>query len=283
MTQNTTTETDTPIDDDIIADVADKNPDIDVSTVKRALDAAQTAMADDFNLYRDPAVVAETEDILITLSEYDLSEEVAEFDDETADELETVVSQAHRAAFRWTEYRKIAGFDRRAATDALSKDIPHHYARIIRKPARVKPTMGDVDVEYRIQYNHGHEQPRPSLNWMPLPTTQYDHNHEQLFQFIARARATLTGGDGTLEIERTYRAVPDADSDEPSNDIQIQSESTHVASDTLVNNSNESRSLTETFPWIQDQINPHRDDLRRWVYNDHTEDFEQEYLDIQQV
>lgn len=251
-----------PISETITADVADEY-DLDANTVQEILDTVQEGMEPFISEYREHQVVAENEDLLVTLSEWGFKEEAkaaceeidADLDEWVEDELATIISKAHHAAFRSVSIRSLTEFSEQDVTGATSAAYP----RIIRKPDDSKPTTGDVDVEYRIQYDHGYESP---------------------FHFVARAKATVEGDYGTLQVERTYRTIPDDMSEEASDEIRVTSESHHVESDTLVNDYIETWSLTEQLPDTPGRIDEYDDNLRWWVYENHTADFEQEYRDM---
>lgn len=266
MAQKTTTTTEAPIAEDIIADVADDLRH-DTETVAKVLDVFQRAAAEEIELYREARVCAETEDVLVVLDEFAYGDEIGIMDEFTDDErvldlladdvdapVWDIVSRAHHAAFKSADYQIITGFSRQESVGALSQNSP----TIIRKPDETKPTTGAVDVECRIQYDHGYVKP---------------------FHFVARTQATVEGDDGTLDIERTFRALPDDNSDEDSDAILVHSETTDRGSDTLVNDWNESFSLADAPIHTRGRINPDNSDLRRWVYDCHTADFEQEYRD----
>lgn len=251
-----------PISDDIVGDVADEY-DLDTDTVRDILDTVQEGMEPFISEYREQQVVAENEDLLITLSEWGFKEEAkaareeidADLNEWVEDELATIISKAHHAAFRSASFRTLTGFSEQDVTGATSAAYP----RIIRKSDDAKPTTGDVDVEYRIQYDHGYQSP---------------------FHFVARARAAVEGDYGTLRIERTYRAIPDDTSEESTDEIHVTSESHHEESETLVNDYTETWSLNKQFPNKTGRIDEYDDDLRQWVYDNHTADFEQEYRDM---
>lgn len=256
-------ETGAPISENIVEDVADEY-DLDTDTVREILDTVQEGMEPFISEYREHQVVAENEDLLVTLSEWGFKEEAkaareeidTDLDEWVEDELATIISKAHHAAFRSASLRTLTGFSEQDVTGATSAAYP----RIIRKSDDAKPTSGDVDVEYRIQYDHGYESP---------------------FHFVARARSTVEGDYGTLKIERTYRCIPDDTSDEPADEIHVTSEAHHAESDTLVNDYVETWPLTEQLPDTPGRIDEYDDNLRWWVYNNHTADFEQEYRDMQ--
>lgn len=254
-------QTDAPIATEIVADIADDFA-TDSETVQEIVDAAQELWAHDFDLNREQFVVAETEEIIITLSEWGFSEEAdqllgdygptLDINGALEDDLGAILSQAHHAAFDTAAVRSITGYDRQQVTGATSANYP----RIIRKPEDAKPTTGAVDVDYRIQYEHGYERP---------------------YNFVARATATVSGDYGTLEIERTYRGCPDDNADESRDEIHMSSEARHVESDTLVNDAIETWSIEEQLPPKRGRVIPGDDDLRRFVYENHVGDIEQEY------
>lgn len=255
-------ETGAPIAENIIDDIAHEY-DTDAKTVREILDTAQEDMAQFTAEYREQQVVAETDELLITLSEWGFKEEAKavrqqigiELDEYLEDELSAILSNAHHAAFSSVAIRSVTGFGR----DEVSAATSAAYPRIIRKPDGAKPTTGEVGVEFRIQYDHGYVSP---------------------FHFVAHTRATVEGDHGTLEIERTYEALPDDNSDEPRDGIAVSSEAHHVESETLVNDYIESWSLSEQLSSDLVTINRYDDELRYWVYANHTADFEQEYRDM---
>lgn len=251
-----------PISETIVEDVADEY-DTDAETVRAILNTAQEGMEQFIGEYRESQVVAETDEFLITLSEWGFKEEAkdvaqeidADLDTHVEAELTSILSQAHHAAFGSTAIRMITGFDRDEVAGATSASYP----RIIRKPDDSNPTTGDVDVTFRIQYDHGYKQPH---------------------HFVARARATVEGDHGTLQIERTYKALADDNADEPRYQITVSSEAHHVESDTLVNDYVETWSLKEQIAGDILTLDRYDHRLRWWVHQNHTGDFEQEYRDM---
>lgn len=269
MAQKTTTETDAPISDHIVADVAD-DLGHETETVAAVLDAFQQTVVDAIDMYRELRVCAESEDVLIVLNERGYGEEIDMMDEFTDDDrvlelLEDdvdapvwdIISRAYHAAFK-TDYRTTTGKSRQESVGALSQCYPI----IARKPDESKPTTGDVDVDYRIQYEHGYTKP---------------------FHFVARAYATVEADGETFDIERTFRALPDDNSDEDSDAIQVWSETTHRESDTLVNDWSEPFSLDDAPVHTRGRVRADNSDLRRWVHDCHTADFEQEYRDARKV
>jgi hypothetical protein len=259
-----TAKVDAPIAEYIIADLADEY-EIDADTAREILDVVQVGMEPHISEYREQQVVAENEHLLVTLSQYGFNEEAkaawnkidADLDEWVEDELATIISKAHYNAFRSAPLRiLLTNFTEQQLSVATSGSHP----RIIRKPNDAKPTTGELDVEYRIQYGRGYEQP---------------------FNFVADAQATVKGDDGTLQIDRTFRAIPDDRSEEPCDEIRVTTESKHVERDILVSLHTESYSLTEELPDTPGRVDEFDDNLRRWVYTNHTGGFVQEYWDMQ--
>lgn len=252
-------QTGTPIAANIVENVANDH-DIDTETVQEILDAVQECMGHFIDEYRDDAqIVAETDEILITLSEWGFREEARDVRERTStvfdEELSTIISNAHHAAFKSATFRALTDMSSQDATGATSTQYP----RIIRKPEDAHPPTGDLDVEYRIQYEHGYEAP---------------------YNFVARATAEVSGEYGTLDIERTYRAVPDDNSAESRDEIIVSSEATHAESATIVSDSIETWDIREQIPYKSGRFTEYDDDLRRWVYDNHAADFEAEYEEI---
>lgn len=258
-------QTGAPIATEIIEETADRFG-TDSETVQEIVDETQVLWAIDIDLNREQLVIGENEDIMITLSEWSFNEEAnqlledfgptLDIDEELEDEVSSILSHAHHAAFDTAAIKSIVGYDSQDVTGATSTQYP----RIIRKPVDAKPTTGAVDVEYRIQYEHGYKQP---------------------FYFVVQAHATVTGEYGTLNIERTYRAIPDGHADEPNDELRVSSDAHHVESDTMVNGWIETYSLSDQFPHKRGRFQEDDDDLRRLVYDNHTANFEQEYRDMQ--
>jgi DNA-binding CsgD family transcriptional regulator len=268
-----------PISDDVIESVAeDMDYDVDPDTVRTILDAFQTDASEVIGLYRegDSRVVAEDADVLVTLSKWDYSDEIDQFLDGRFDELAAdalgvdpsirrevvfqAVSYAHHSEFESARRRSLTGFPKQDVTGATATQYP----RVLRKPDEAKPAAGDQDVWYRIRYEHG---------------------YERAWNFVAHADGTVTGDMGKLRIERTYRAIPDDDSDEEPNVVRVWSEVTHVESHTLVSDYNDTFTFDE-FGVDSDQkggVDQFDADLRCGVYQHHTADFEVEYEQLDDV
>lgn len=267
-----------PISDDTIEAVAeDMDYDVGPDAVRSIVDAFQTDASQVIGLYRegDSQVVAEDEDVLVTLSKYDYGEEIDQFLDGRFDELAAdalgvdpsvrrevifqAISYAHHGAFGSAHYRTLTGFSEQDVTGATSASYP----RVIRKPDEAKPTAGDLDIDYRIQYDHGYEHP---------------------WNFVGRASATIHGDMGTLPIKRTYRAIPDDDGDW-ANVVQISSKTAHTETETPVDESIDEFTLEEfgVETGHKGRVDQFDSDLRYAVYENHTADFEAEYEQLDDV
>lgn len=258
-------QTGAPIPEDIVEDIAD-NYGHDPELVKDLVETSQADMEEAFEEYRDATVIAETESLMVVLSKFHFREEAkwaikqieADVDDSLEEDLPSILSEVHHRAIKLGAVRAITGYSSQETTNALSANYP----RIIRKPEKAKPTTGSVDVEYRIQYEHGYQAP---------------------FHFVARASADVEGEYGTLRIKRTYRAIPDDNSDEDRNEIHVTSEATHVESDTLVADWTDTWSLDDEIHTGPGRIDEYDHALRHWVYENHTADFEVEYEAIERT
>lgn len=257
-------QTDAPIATEIVEQIADEF-DHDTDDVAMILDGVQMMFKEAFGYQRDHRVVAETDELLITLSEYHLRNETDEvayefdLDDELAHDAANIASRAHHEMFKSTEIKRIMGYSDQDATGALSTKYP----RIIRKPEHEQPAD---NVEYRIQYERGYDRP---------------------YHFVARANATVDGEYGTLKIDRTYRAIPDGDSDADRDAITVVSETTHEESDTLVQDHVDEFSIDEQLRVTESPTAPpiteETPKLRNWIFENHTADFEFEYEQIEKT
>lgn len=253
-----------PINAEIVADVAEEY-DVDADVIDTVLTAAQDDLAEFVDDMRDDASqnVAEDESTLVLLDGGHLWTDVAnaigadlDAPEHVRENASMILGAAHDRQFKSFEGRALTGFDEQRAVNALSAAD----AVFINKP-EAEDSYGDVDVEWRIRHDVGYEQP---------------------FHYVAEATATVTGELGTLEITRTYRALPDDTSGEDHDAIHVDSEARHVDSDTLVNEYTETWSIDKQLSGTRNR-DAFDSDLRAWVYANHTTDFEVEYEAIKET
>lgn len=251
-----------PIATNVVTEIADEH-DVETDTVRKILDTAQEGMESYLTEYREDTVAAETEDILITYSPRGYTEEKKQviskinedLDDHLEDSIYDILLHAHFAAFESSRITYLTKFGR----DDLAAITGSAFPRIIRKPEDSKPTTEDLDLSLYIHYDKGGVSP---------------------YSFVTQAQATVTGQYGTLEINRTYKALPDSRSNRPRDEILVSSEATHVDSDTLVIDDTESWSHEKELPESNTPIDRFDYRLRYWTYRNHITNIDSEYHNL---
>lgn len=218
--------------------------------IEKFLEIEQEGMGEAFEDYREHRVVAETEGLLVCLSEDSHRQEAedvrdvyrGDLPDHADDRLAELLSTAHRKRIKSDKLYSITGFDSQEMSGVLSSNTP----RVIQKPDSARPSFEDLDAEYRIQYERGYEAP---------------------YHFVAKGVATVSGDLGDLRVHQTYRALPDGNSDRDSDVIHVETESEHTGCSILVDESTEEFSTAggDVLPEAPHPIADRAKKLRTWV------------------
>lgn len=256
-------QTGAPIPEQTVEDIADEYGH-DVEKVIELFETVQVGFEETYEEYRDHRVVAETEELMIVLSEYgfryeaeDAGEDVDfEVGDRLADELSDILSEAHHDTIKLGEMRSLLGWNKQDITQALSANYP----RIIRKPERGQPTFDDIDVEYEINYNNGYQAP---------------------YHFNGKSVVEISGEHGTLRTSRKFRAIPDDSSDEERDEIRVGTGKRHLESGKEFGADIHTFDLDEQLFGYSRRVDQFDAGLRGWVHDHVTADFQAEYETIE--